>query len=191
LTPSHAASQRLRIAAPRDRAAQLREALFPQDALCKDQTNDRSTLVRFVQHALNVSSSIFPSSSDPRDGSLPDATSRVVEAAVDLVRAEARLALSLVNHRAVHAITALLVVIVGGSLLQVAVALAVLAPALGQWLSPTTLAVAIAAPGALAAATLYAAFRIWSTGARTTTRGHSNPVPDATATALEKKGDLA
>ena len=92
---------------------------------------------------------------------LPRASTGLIESAVDLLRADAQLTLVQARHLGVHAITALLTTLVGCSLLQVTLVVALLSPLLSHWLSAAQLVAAIAIPAVLTVATLGAALGIW------------------------------
>jgi hypothetical protein len=95
------------------------------------------------------------------DRQLPGASMQVVESAVDLLRAEGRLALVHTRYLGVHALSALLLVVVGAASLQVALLVCVAAPVLSAWLSGLQLALAIVVPASLAVATLAFAYTHW------------------------------
>ena len=110
-----------------------------------------------------MSSSIRPK---PETIPLPEASSRVIESAVDLVRAEARLALFHARHLARHAITALLLVIVAAAMLQVTVLTLALVPLLSQWLSELALGFLVLVPALFTLALSWLAVSAWKSGAQ-------------------------
>jgi hypothetical protein len=110
-----------------------------------------------------VSSSIRPK---PETIPLPEASSRVIESAVDLARAEARLALLHARHLARHAVTALLLVIVAAAMLQVTVVSVALIPLLSQWLSPSALGFVVLVPAMVTLALSWLAVIAWKGGMR-------------------------
>ena len=92
---------------------------------------------------------------------LPRASARVVENAVDLVRAEARLALCHAHRTARIAISALLLVVLGASLLQLTVLSVALVPLLDRWLEPTTIVGIVLIPLIATGTTLLLAYGVW------------------------------
>lgn len=118
-----------------------------------------------TQSALScsVSSSIRPK---PETMHLPEASSRVVESAVDLARAEARLALLHTRHLARHAVSALLLVIVAAAMLQVTVLTVALVPLLSQWLSDLALGFLVVVPALFTLALSWFAALTWKSGMR-------------------------
>lgn len=116
------------------------------------------------------------------DSRLPGASTRVVESAVDLLRAEARLALVHTRYLAVHALSSLLLVMLGAASLQVTLLICVAAPLLSGWLSGWQLTLAIVVPGSLAAATLAVAYRHWNEARKADRVPHTaGPRPEETA----------